>query len=91
MSLQKKSNIFIGLGHNIFSDKTITQKQIEGLKKYQAGITLSLSCNIDGTNKLETMIKIYYKNPRCFHHKSGEQLGCYNRSNENVKMIGVNF
>ncbi|KAI0997099.1 hypothetical protein K3495_g11088 [Podosphaera aphanis] len=45
-----------GLFYNLSPDKTIAQKQIEGLKEDQTRITLCLASNADGSDKLEPMI-----------------------------------
>ncbi|KAI1004883.1 hypothetical protein K3495_g3333 [Podosphaera aphanis] len=81
-----ETDIFSGLFDNLSSDKTIAQKQIQGLKKDKTRITLCLASNADGSDKLELMIIGHFKKPRCFQSKSGNQPGFYYRSNNKAWM-----
>ncbi|KAI1003886.1 hypothetical protein K3495_g4332 [Podosphaera aphanis] len=75
-----------GLFYNLSPDKTIAQRQIEGLKKDKTRITLCLTSNADGTDKLEPLILGHFEKPRCFQRMSGKQLGFYYRSNKKAWM-----
>ena len=86
MKSNSKSNIFLGLFYNLSPDKTIAQRQIEGLKKDKTIITLCLTSYADGTDKLELLIIGHFEKPRCFQRMSGKQLGFYYRSNKKAWM-----
>jgi len=54
---------------------TIAQKRQEGLKVDKRRITIALTCNSDGSEKLDPLIIGTSKQPRCFQKRTAEQLG----------------
>lgn len=80
-----------GLFYRLCPDKTIAVRQLEGHKKDKVRLTIALTCNADGTEKLDPFIIGYAANPRCFKKKSAEDLGFYYRNNGKAWMTGVLF
>ena len=56
-------------------NKSIAQRQIQGAKKDKIRITIALTCNATGEDKLEPLIIGKYKRPRPFKKKYGHELG----------------
>jgi hypothetical protein len=80
-----------GLFYNLAPDTTIARQQIEGSKKDKTRITIGLTCNADGTDKLPPMFIGHAARPRCFNRKSGEELGFFYLHNKKAWMTGLFF
>ena len=70
-----------GLFYSMAPDRTIAQRQVEGLKKDKTRLTLAFTANADGSDKLPPFFIGHAFKPRCFNKKTGEQLGFYYRNN----------
>jgi len=80
-----------GLFYRMTPDRTIASRQIEGSKKDKIRITIALTTNADGTDKLEPFFIGHATMPRCFQKKTAEQLGFYYRNNKKAWMTGLLF
>ena len=91
----KLSDIFnmdeCGLFYAMAPDRTIAARQLEGTKKDKIRITVALTCNADGSEKLAPFFLGTAAKPRAFEHKSAEQFGFYYRNNNKGWMTGVMF
>jgi hypothetical protein len=79
------------LFYNLAPDTTIARQQIEGSKKDKTRITIALTCNADGTDKLPPLFIGHAGKPRCFNKKSGEELGFFYLHNKKAWMTGLFF
>ena len=77
--------------YNLIPDKTIAQHRIEGGKKDKTRITLALTYNATGTDRVELLILGHAKKPHCFKKKSGEEHGFFYLHNTKAWMTGVFF
>ena len=57
----------------------------------QSRITIALTANADGSDKLQPFFIGKAKKPRCFDKKSGQAHGFLHRNNTKVWMTGVFF
>lgn len=80
-----------GLFYSMALDRTIAQRQIEGIKKDKSRIKLAFTANADGSDKLPPFFIGHASKPRCFNKKAGEQLGFYYRNNKKAWMTGIFF
>uniref|UniRef100_A0AAV1UP45 HTH CENPB-type domain-containing protein n=1 Tax=Peronospora matthiolae TaxID=2874970 RepID=A0AAV1UP45_9STRA len=80
-----------GLFYSMTPDKTIAQQEVEGFKKDKTRITVALTANADGSDKLPPVFIGHAKKPRCFERKTAERLGFLYRNNKKVWMTGILF
>jgi hypothetical protein len=74
-------------------DQTIASRQIEGMKKNKARISvaLALCASADGREELEPFFIVNYLKPRAFQKKSAKQLSLYYRANCKASMTALLF
>jgi DDE superfamily endonuclease len=72
-------------------DTTIARQQIEGAKKDKIRITISFTCNADGSDKWEPLFIGHAAKPRCFERKTGQQHGFLYYNNKKAWMTGPIF
>ena len=72
-------------------DRTIATRQLEGVKKDKARISIALCANSDGTEKEEILFIGHAAKPRAFNKKSGKELGCFYRNNKKAWMTSLIF
>ncbi|EGO04303.1 hypothetical protein SERLA73DRAFT_45337, partial [Serpula lacrymans var. lacrymans S7.3] len=63
-------------------DRGFVTKQMSGKKKDKFCITISLSCNAGGSEKLEPIYIGKSRKPRCFKNQTPAQQGFYYRNNK---------
>uniref|UniRef100_A0AAV1TDU0 HTH CENPB-type domain-containing protein n=1 Tax=Peronospora matthiolae TaxID=2874970 RepID=A0AAV1TDU0_9STRA len=80
-----------GLFYSMTPDKTIAQQEVEGFKKDKTRITVALTANADGSDKLPPVFIGHAKKPRCFERKTAERLGFLYRNNKKAWMTGILF
>ena len=80
-----------GLFYSLVPDRTIAQQRSAGCKKEKTRITLALTANADGTEKLPPLFIGHAKKPRCFNRRSGDDYGFLYRSNSNAWMTAELF
>lgn len=62
-------------------DKGLAKEIQSGTKSNKTRLTFALTCNSDGSDKLQPMIIGKSLRPACFERKSGGSLGYYYRNN----------
>lgn len=67
-------------------DRGLSTEQLEGKKKDKRRITVALTCNGTGRDRLPPWIIGTAKNPRCFKNINRATLGCHYRSNHTAWM-----
>uniref|UniRef100_A0AAV1TK74 HTH CENPB-type domain-containing protein n=1 Tax=Peronospora matthiolae TaxID=2874970 RepID=A0AAV1TK74_9STRA len=72
-----------GLFYSMTPDKTIAQQETR--------ITVALTANADGSDKLPPFFIGHAKKPRCFERKTAERLGFLYRNNKKAWMTGILF
>ena len=77
--------------YNLAPDKTIAQRQIEGAKKDKTRLTLAVTCNATGSDRVELLILGHAERPSCFNKKSGREHGFFYLSNKKAWMTGDFF
>lgn len=80
-----------GLFYSMAPDKTIAMRQIEGAKKCKSRITVALTCNADGSERLPLVFIGHAKMPRPFQKKTGAELGLKYYHNKKAWMTGAIF
>jgi hypothetical protein len=80
-----------GLFYNLAPSTTISRRQIEGSKKDKTRLTIGLTCNADGSDRLPPLFIGHAAKPRCFKGKTGQELGFYYLNNTKAWMTGVFF
>ena len=80
-----------GLFFRMAPDRSISQRQIEGMKKDKSRFTIAFCANADGTDKLQPFFIGHALIPRCFQKKSAAELGFYYRNNTKAWMTGLFF
>jgi transposase len=80
-----------GLFYRMAPDKTIATKNLKGSKKDKARITIALTANADGTEKLPLLFIGNFGKPRAFKKKSPQQLGFLYKFNKKAWMTAVVF
>jgi len=70
-------------------DRTLATKAGSGGKKAKDRITLALTCNADGSEKLEPWVISKSKNPRCFKKINRRLLRIEYRHNKSKWMTGL--
>ncbi|KAF9221518.1 DDE-domain-containing protein [Gyrodon lividus] len=80
-------------GFNPYSppDRGLTTKQMSGKKKEKFHITIALTCNSDGSEKLKPFFIGKAAKPRCFKQCTPEQRGFYYWNNKHAWMTGALF
>ena len=73
-----------GLFYRMAPDKTIATKNLKGSKKDKARITVALTANADGSEKLAPLFIGHFGKPRAFGKKSPQQLGFCYKFNKNL-------
>jgi hypothetical protein len=95
ISEYKPSDVFnmdeTGLFYCMAPDRTIASRQVGGYKKDKTRITIALTANADGSEKLELFFIGHFQKPRAFKKQSGEQLGINYRWNKKAWMTGLLF
>jgi hypothetical protein len=66
--------IILGLYWDLEPSKTLAQGPLNGKKKSKKRVTLLLTCNATGTEKLKPLFIHKYQNPRILHGKKKEEL-----------------
>jgi DDE superfamily endonuclease/Tc5 transposase DNA-binding domain len=77
--------------YNLAPDKTIARNQMEGAKKDKTRLTIAVTCNATGTDRVELLILGHAEKPRCFKKKSGREHGFFYLSNKKAWMTGDFF
>jgi hypothetical protein len=72
-------------------DRGLAMKQMSGRKKDKFRISVGLTCNADGSEKLEPFFIRRARKPRCFKKQTPEQCGFYYRNNKKAWMTTVLF
>ena len=67
-------NLFSGLYWDLEPSKTLAQGALSGKKKSKKRVTLLLTCNATGTEKLKPIFIHKYENPRILRGKKKEEL-----------------
>ena len=80
-----------GLFFCMAPDRTIATRQLEGCKKAMTRMTVALTANSNGTEKLEPLFIGKSKQPRAFRRKSSKQLGILYHSNQSAWMTALIF
>ena len=80
-----------GLFYCLAPDRTIATRQLEGMKKDKARISIALCANSDGTEKDELLFIGHAAKPRAFNKKSGKELGFFYRNNKKAWMTSLIF
>lgn len=80
-----------GLFFCMSPDRTIATRQLEGNKKSMIRMTIALTANADGSEKLEPLFIGKSLKPRAFKGKSPEQLGISYRANQKAWMTSLIF
>jgi hypothetical protein len=71
-----------GYWHRMQPDRRLCTEQLEGITKEKARITIALTCNGTGTDKLPPWVIGKSKNPCCFKHINKHALGIVYRNNK---------
>ena len=80
-----------GLFYRMLPDRTLTtDSSVKGTKKAKTRITLALTANADGSDKLKPMVIGNAQKPRCFKHFNAS-LHCDYYSNKKAWMTAVLF
>ena len=79
------------LFYNMPPITTIARERIEGRKKNKVRLTVALTCNATGTERLDPFFIGHANKPRCFNKKTGEELGFFYRHNIKAWMTGKLF
>ena len=66
-----------GLFWKLQPDRSLATQQTSGGKKSKDRITIALTCNADGSEKLEPWIIGHSKNPRCLKHIKNRSNQCW--------------
>ena len=77
-----------GLFWKMTPDRTLATKAGSGGKKSKDRVTVALTCNADGSEKLEPWIIGKSTNPRCFKHVNRSHLRVIYRNNKSKWMTG---
>ena len=57
--------------YNLVLDKIIARQQIEESKKNKTRLTLAITCNAIGMDRVELLILRHAEKPHCFNKKLG--------------------
>ena len=80
-----------GLLYRMAPDRTIASKNLNGSKKDKARITIALTANADGSEKLPPLFIGHFGKPRAFGKKSPQQLGFLYKFNKSAWMTSAIF
>ena len=72
-------------------DRTIASNNLDGSKKDKARITIALTANADGSEKLPPLFIGHFRKPRAFGKKSSQQLGFLYKFNKSAWMTSAIF
>ena len=78
-----------GLFWKTSPNRTLSTHSRTGRKKAKDRITLALTCNADGSDKVEAWVIRKSKNPRCFKNLNHHMLRVQYRHNKSKWMTGL--
>ncbi|XP_058113772.1 CENP-B homolog protein 2-like [Magnolia sinica] len=79
------------LFYSMSPDRTIAEKQLEVVDKDKIRLTLALTCNANGSEKLPPLFVGSSARPRSFQKRTREELCFYYRNNKKALMTAVLF
>ncbi|KNE96110.1 hypothetical protein PSTG_10532 [Puccinia striiformis f. sp. tritici PST-78] len=80
-----------GLFYAMPPDTGLAFNQTHGVKGNKTRLTLAITCNADGSEKLPILFIGKYKRPQCFNKKDAREYGYEYYSNGNAWMTGEIF
>ncbi|KAF9228317.1 DDE-domain-containing protein [Gyrodon lividus] len=78
-----------GFNHYSPPDRGLATKQMSGKTKEKFRITIALTCNSDGSEKLEPFFIGKAAKPHCVKQRTPEQCGFYYQNNKHAWMTGA--
>lgn len=80
-----------GLFYRLAPSRSVSQRQLAGIKKDKTRMTIALTANADGSHKLPPWFIGYYRMPRAFNKKTAVELGFQYSFNRKAWMSTVIF